>query len=62
MVGYAEHLAAGLGVDYLKTDTYSLNIKAQKLFERNGYRLAGMMNFLGREKPFRCYEKSLASE
>jgi ribosomal protein S18 acetylase RimI-like enzyme len=59
LVNLAEQLATELQIDYLKTDTYSLNIKAQKLFERCGYRWVGTMSFRGKEKPFKCCEKSL---
>ncbi|MDR3593118.1 MAG: GNAT family N-acetyltransferase [Negativicutes bacterium] len=59
LVGYAGALADHFRIDYLKTDTYSLNTNAQKLFEGCGYRQAGTMNFRGKEKPFICYEKSL---
>jgi ribosomal protein S18 acetylase RimI-like enzyme len=59
LVRFADELAKGAGVKYLKTDTYSLNTKAQSLFEKCGYVLVGEMNFLGREKPFYCYEKTL---
>ena len=59
LVNYAEQLAKNLHIDYLKTDTYSLNTNAQKLFESCGYRWIGTMTFLGKEKPFKCCEKSL---
>lgn len=60
LVGFADLLAKRSGIDYLKTDTYSLNVKAQGLFQKQGYTFVGEMNFLGKEKPFYCYEKSLA--
>jgi ribosomal protein S18 acetylase RimI-like enzyme len=46
LVRFADELSRSLGVNCLKTDTYSLNTKAQGLFE-------------GKEKPFYCYEKVL---
>lgn len=59
MVGYAAELAIHNGISCVKTDTYSINRNAQKLFEKCGYRRVGMMNFRGKEKPFYCYEKSI---
>lgn len=60
LVNYAEHLASLALIGYLKTDTYSLNANAQKLFEKCGYCFTGDMSFLGKDKPFYCYEKILA--
>lgn len=57
LIGFAEELSIKNGVSYLKTDTYSLNTKAQRLFQKCGYTLVGEMSFLGKEKPFYCYEK-----
>lgn len=57
LVGYADELAKESNLSYLKTDTYSLNIKVQGLFQKCGYRFVGEMRFLGKEKPFYCYEK-----
>ena len=42
----------------MRTDTYSLNKKAQRLFEKNGYVNAGTI-FMDRENPFYCYDKLL---
>lgn len=62
MVGFAAELAKRSGIEYLKTDTYSLNVKAQSLFQKQGYTFVGEMSFLGKERPFYCYEKSLVSK
>ncbi len=59
LVGLADELAKSIGMKYLKTDTYSLNTKAQGLFEKCGYLYIGKMNILGREKAFYCYDKIL---
>lgn len=59
LVRFADELARSKGVKYLKTDTYSLNTKAQGLFQKRGYIFVGEMNFLGKENPFYCYEKML---
>lgn len=55
----AEALAIENGVKYLKTDTYSINEKMNSLFKKFNYELIGEMSFLGKEKPFYCYEKML---
>lgn len=59
LVNYAEELACQQQISYLKTDTYSLNVNAQNVFEKCGYKLIGTMGFRGLEKPFYCYEKVL---
>jgi len=59
LMEFAEELAKNNGVVYLKTDTYSLNIKMNSLFKKFGYQLAGQMEFLGKEEPFNCYDKFL---
>ena len=59
LMEFAEELAKNNGVVYLKTDTYSLNIKMNSLFKKFGYKLAGQMEFLGKEEPFNCYDKFL---
>ncbi|MBP2627369.1 MAG: acetyltransferase, family [Firmicutes bacterium] len=57
LVNFADELAKKNNVRYLKTDTYSLNTNAQGLFQKLGYIFVGEMSFLGKEKPFYCYEK-----
>lgn len=59
LMDFAEEFARKNEVEYLKTDTYSLNIKMNSLFTKFGYNLAGQMSFLGKEFPFNCYEKIL---
>lgn len=57
LVRFADELSRRLDVPCLKTDTYSLNTKAQGLLQKQGYRFVGEMSFLGKERPFYCYEK-----
>jgi N-acetylglutamate synthase-like GNAT family acetyltransferase len=59
LMQFAEKLAINNKIFYLKTDTYSLNTKAQKLIECCRYEYVGTMEFLNKEKPFYCYEKKL---
>jgi len=59
LVTFADELAIKNNVRYLKTDTYSLNTNAQSLFQKLGYIFVGEMSFLGKEKPFYCYEKTI---
>ncbi|WP_315168151.1 GNAT family N-acetyltransferase [Metaclostridioides mangenotii] len=59
LIEFAEEYAKNNDVDYLKTDTYSVNIKMNSLFKKFGYQLAGQMEFLGKEEPFNCYDKVL---
>ncbi len=61
LVEFARALSESTGIKYLKTDTYSLNTKAQGLFQKCGYVFVGEMNFLGKEQPFYCYERMLES-
>lgn len=60
LMNFAEEFAIKNGIRYLKTDTYSTNIKMNSLFIKFNYRLVGEMNFLGKEKSFYCYEKNLS--
>ena len=59
LMNFAEELALKNGIKYLKTDTYSINIKMNSLFEKFNYKFVGEMQFLGKENPFYCYEKCL---
>lgn len=57
LLAFAEVYAIEQDVFYLKTDTYSLNDKAQNLFMKNGYNKVGSTFFEGKDKPFYCYDK-----
>lgn len=59
LMNFAEEIALKNGITYLKTDTYSINIKMNSLFKKFNYKFVGEMNFLGKEKSFYCYEKYL---
>ncbi|WP_434796316.1 GNAT family N-acetyltransferase [Terrisporobacter vanillatitrophus] len=59
LMNFAEQLALENNVVYLKTDTYSINTKMNSLFKKCGYNFVGEMSFLGKEKPFYCYDKLL---
>ncbi|MEW9096972.1 MAG: GNAT family N-acetyltransferase [Clostridiaceae bacterium] len=59
LINFADELALKNNIKYLKTDTYSLNTKMNAFFKRSGYDLIGEMSFLGKEKPFYCYERIL---
>lgn len=59
LLKFAEEFALKNNIRYLKTDTYSVNIKMNSLFKKCGYKFIGEINFLGKEKLFYCYEKIL---
>ena len=57
LMKFADELASKNNIRYLKTDTYSTNTKMNALFVKCGYKFIGEMSFLGKEKPFNCYDK-----
>ncbi|WP_369429970.1 GNAT family N-acetyltransferase [Clostridium tagluense] len=59
LMKFTDELALKNNLRYLKTDTYSKNPNMNALFIRCGYKLVGEMSYLGKEKPFCCYEKVL---
>lgn len=59
LIHYAEQYAIANQVPYMRIDTYSLNKKAQKLFEKNGYIKVGEMPYHGKTSPYFCYDKLL---
>ncbi|WP_346354041.1 GNAT family N-acetyltransferase [Azotosporobacter soli] len=59
LMNFAEERALENNMRYLKTDTYSINIKMNALFVKCGYQRIGEMKFPSKEKPFYCYEKVL---
>lgn len=59
LLRFADELAKENNLRHLKTDTYSLNIKVQRLFQKCGYVFVGEMRFFGKENPFYSYEKFL---
>lgn len=62
LMKFVDELALANNIRYLKTDTYSINTKMNALFKKCGYELIGKMSFLGKEKPFYCYEKILNND
>lgn len=61
LMQFAEELAQREGVTSIKSDTNSANPKMNALFQKLHYRYVGEIIFLGRSKPFNCYEKILGS-
>ncbi|MCE5284828.1 MAG: GNAT family N-acetyltransferase [Pelosinus sp.] len=59
LMAFADQFAVQNNVQYLKTDTYSINTKMNTMFLKCGYKRAGEMIFRSKEKPFYCYEKVL---
>ncbi len=59
LMNFADELALSSNIRYMKTDTYSVNPNMNALFKKCGYTKIGEMNFLSKEKPFNCYEKTL---
>ncbi|MCT4606493.1 MAG: GNAT family N-acetyltransferase [Marinisporobacter sp.] len=59
LVKFAEKLARNNEINYLKTDTYSINLKMNSLFKKLDFNHIGNIHFLGREHDFYCYEKIL---
>jgi len=57
LMEFAEELALKNNVFYLKTDTNSSNTNTIEFFAKCGYKFIGKMSFLGKEKPFYCYDK-----
>ena len=57
LMKFANEIALKNNIRYLKTDTYSTNTKMNALFVKCGYKFIGEMSFLGKEKPFNCYDK-----
>lgn len=62
LLNFAEDLACKNNVFYLKTDTYSTNEKMNILFKKFGFEFVSEMRFLGKEKPFNCYEKVMKTK
>lgn len=56
---YAEQLAMNRGISYMKTDTYSLNPAAQRVFQKKGYTYIGEWSTPERKAPFYFYEKNI---
>lgn len=59
LILHADDLARRQQISQIRTDTNSMNAKAQGAFEKCGFRQTGMIRFRGLDKPFLCYEKLL---
>ena len=59
LLKYAEELAISKNYNYLRIDTYSLNLPMQKLLTKQGYIKVGEINFLNKPSLFYCYDKKL---
>jgi ribosomal protein S18 acetylase RimI-like enzyme len=57
LIKQTEKVAKDHDVSYIRTDTYSLNEKAQALFKKNGFQQAGEIQFMGKENPFFTFDK-----
>jgi ribosomal protein S18 acetylase RimI-like enzyme len=59
LVNHAKTICIENNIRFIKTDTNSLNIKAQGLLKKCGYNFAGETNLLEHEGLFYCYDKVL---
>ncbi|SHI99671.1 Acetyltransferase (GNAT) family protein [Clostridium amylolyticum] len=59
LLGFAEDLARETGINYIRTDTYTKNNGAQRLFLKSGYEFRGVIHFTRRPEDFYCYDKVL---
>ncbi|WP_456274364.1 GNAT family N-acetyltransferase [Bacillus sp. AK031] len=62
LIEQAEKLSKVHNLFYIRTDTYSLNKKAQSLFIKNGFEQTGTIQFMGKENPFYTYDKIVKEE
>lgn len=59
LIKHADTICIEGKINYIKTDTNSLNIKAQSLLRKCGYTLVGQTSLLDHEGLFYCYDKVL---
>ncbi len=59
LLGFAEEFSRKNGVAYLRSDTNSLNLKMNALFQKMGYTFVGQMHAFGKDNPFNFYDKLL---
>lgn len=62
LIKQTEHVAKANHVFYIRTDTYSLNKKAQMLFRKNGFKQTGEIEFMGKDNPFYTFDKVLEEQ
>ncbi len=60
LMDFAEREAASWGYAAIRLDAFTMNPAAIALYERRGYRRAGLVHF--RKGPFFCYEKAIAGK
>lgn len=59
LYAYAEEVAKEKGLSYLKTDTFSKNLPAQRVFKRNGYRHISERTIPEKRETILYFEKKL---
>ncbi|MBG9784817.1 GNAT family N-acetyltransferase [Shouchella lehensis] len=59
LIAFAENLSHHKGLTAMQVDTYSLNEKAQQLFQKYGYEKVGTLQFPEKEAIFFGFEKQL---
>ncbi|RIW35131.1 GNAT family N-acetyltransferase [Bacillus salacetis] len=59
LIKQTEKVAKDHQIQYIRTDTYSLNKKAQSLFRKNGFKQTGQIQFMGKDNPFYTFDKIL---
>jgi ribosomal protein S18 acetylase RimI-like enzyme len=59
LINHANAICIENKISYIKTDTNSLNIKAQGLLRKCGYTFVGETSLLDHEGLFYCYDKIL---
>lgn len=56
---YAEQMAEECGLNYIRTDTNSMNSRMNAMFQKLGYKKAGIVHFRKNPNDFYCYEKQI---
>ena len=59
LINYANTICIENGLSYIKTDTNSLNVKAQGLLRKCGYTFVDEITFLNHMGIFYCYDKKV---
>ena len=59
LINHANAICIENNISYIKTDTNSLNIKAQRLLRKCGYNFTGETRLVGHMGLFYCYDKVL---
>ncbi|WJP97836.1 GNAT family N-acetyltransferase [Macrococcus bovicus] len=59
LIQFAEQSAVDQHITVIRSDTSSMNIGMNKIFQRLDYQLKGQINFHGKPFKFNCYEKLL---